>query len=282
MERHPEQAIVGQFSRWICDVNPSRTYWLLTLTNHGIYDAENDTMQELVKKYSQSAAGISMGAITKVLGGKSKLEATLEFFLWLYTEDEAICFEVMKDIYEDFHDDEDVPDPAAPVEKLAEFDPERNGGYPDVGTEDLVQLSAQVVEEGGEFRFYQYISNHAESVTDEIFIVDPYVDKEAIRLYLADTSADVKKRILTDDPEGNFDDVAEKFVNQTEHRIEVRSTPKCHDRLIFIDDRCFLVGISIKDAGRNPNYVVDFESVEHFRKPWEELWHEADTYRVFE
>jgi hypothetical protein len=282
MERHPEQAIVGQFSLWIRDVNPNRSYWLLVLTNHGLYDADNPRIQKLVQKYSQSEVFSSMAGIRQMLGAKSRLDVTLDFFLWLYSEDKALCFRLMKDIYEDFQDDEDIPDPYAPVEKLAEFDPSENGHYPDISDEDLVSLSTQVVGEGDEFAFYRYVSDHIAEAEEEVFIVDPYVDKEAIRLYLADTPADVEKRILTDDPQGNFDGVAEKLVKQTDHRIEVRSTPKCHDRLLFVDDRCFLVGISIKDAGRNPNYVVDFESVEHFREPWEALWTEADVYRVFE
>jgi len=282
MERKPEQAIIGQFSRWISDVNPNRSYWLLVLTNHGIYDAENSKIQNLLQKHGETPLAQIVSGARILSRSKTRLDATLEFFLWLYTEDEAICFEVMKRVYNDFHDDEDVSDPYSPVEKLKEFDPSDNGHHPDVSDEEIVSLSTQVVGEGDEFAFYRYVANYIADAKDGVFLIDPYVDKEAIRLYLADIPAGVEKRILTADPEGNFDSVAEKFVQGTDRRVEVRTTPKCHDRLLFVDDHCFLVGISIKDAGRNPTYVADFKAVGRFREPWEELWDEADVYRIFE
>jgi hypothetical protein len=282
MERKPEQAIIGQFSLWISDVNPKRSYWLLVLTNHGIYDAENSKIQKLLQKHGETPLSRIVSGASILSPSKTRLDATLDFFLWLYTEDEAICFEVMKRVYDDFHNDEDVPEPDSTVKKLEEFDPSDSGHYPDISDEELVSLSTQVVGEGGEFAFYRYVADHIADAQDEVFLIDPYVDKEAIRLYLADIPAGVEKRILTAEPQGNFDSVVRKFVQETDHRVEVRATPKCHDRLLFVDDHCFLVGISIKDAGRNPTYVADFKAVGRFRDPWEELWDEADIYRIFE
>lgn len=287
MERNPEQAIVGQFALWVHDINPGRAYWLLILTNHGIYDDENTHITKLLQKYSQSgvfsqSVVAGLGPLRKMVESKTRLEATLDFFLWLYTEDKSLYFRVMKKIYEDDKNNDDAPEPYEPVGKLEDFEPGNNEHYPEIRNEELVSLSTRVIGEGDEFGFYRYVSEKVTEATEEVFIVDPYVDKEAVKLYLAETPEDIEKRILTDDVQGNFDEVASKFVNRTSHRVEVRTHPKCHDRLLFVDEQCFLIGSSIKDAGWKPNYVVDFDASEHFRQPWEELWDDAEVYGIFE
>lgn len=282
MERDPEQAIVGQFALWIHDIDPGRSYWLLILTNHGIYDDENTRIAKLLQKYSQSS-GIphGIGQFRKLIESKTRLDVTLDFFLWLYIEDKSLCFRIMKQIFEDYKDDSDVPEPYEPVGKLKEFEPNNDGHYPEIDEEELVSLSAHVIGDDDEFGFYRYISSEITEATKEVFIVDPYVDKEAIELYLAQLAEDIEKRILTSKIKGNFDGVASKLVKRTNHRIEVRKHSKCHDRLIFVDDQCFLIGGSIKDAGWKPNYVADFDASDRFRRPWEELWDDGEMYKIF-
>lgn len=186
----------------------------------------------------------------------------------------------MKHVYEDFKDNEDAPDPYDYVDKLEEY--ESDGQYPDLDINDIVHAIPQVVGNNAEFEFYQRLHPHFQSANDEVFIVDSYVDEELFDLYLVETAHDVEKRILTKQPQGNFDAVAEKFVKNNNQRVEVRVHPECHDRLLFIDDQCFAVGISIKDAGRKPTYLVEFDSGERFREPWETLWKNAEQYKIFE
>lgn len=280
MEQDPNQPIVGRFSLWVSDINPGKSYWRLLLLDYGIYNSDNDKIQKLLNKHEKAK---SLTALTNPLAGmftRSRSDVTLDFFLWLYTEDKQLCFDIMKHIYEDFKDDKDTPDPYQYVDKLEEY--EAGGQYPDLDINDIVHATPQVVGDKAEFEFYQRLHPHFENATDEAFIVDSYVNEEVFELYLGETSPDVEKRILMKQPQGNFDAVAEKFVKDSNHRVEVRKHPECHDRLLFVDDQCFVVGISIKDAGRKPTYLVEFDSVETFREPWEELWEDAEEYKVFE
>lgn len=273
MNRNPEQTIIGRFALWVRDIDPSKPYWLLLFTDYGIYDDEEPNIHNLVEAYSGKHPFTDLG----IFSPQSRTEVTLETFLWLYSEDRELCFQIMKHIYEDFKDDEDAPQPYDPVHKLEEF--EQGEQYPEIDEGELVSAAPQVIKEDSEFEFYQRVKPHFEKAKDEVFLVDPYVDHEAIELYLSETSDGLDRRILTQSPEGKFNEVAKKFIKDGRD-IEVRATPKCHDRLIFIDDACFIVGISIKDAGSNPNYLVELDSVDHFRRPWEQMWHEADEYTI--
>lgn len=276
MDQDPNQPIVGRFSLWVSDIKPAKTYWYLLLLDYGIYDPENEKIEKLLNKHEKT----NPFATISEMFTRSRLDVTLDFFLWLYTEDKQICFDIMKHIYEDFKDDDDVPDPYQYVDILEDY--KKGGQYPDVDINDMVHAIPQVIGDDAEFEFYKRLHPHFEKATEEVFIVDSYVDEELFQLYFSQTSPDVKKRILTKKTQGHFDAVAEKFTKNNDHRVEVRLHPECHDRLLFIDDRCFAVGISIKDAGRKPTYLVEFESMENFREPWEELWKEADQSDVYE
>lgn len=281
MEQDFDQPIVGRFSLWISDINPGRSYWLLLLLDYGIYDPDNNKIQRLLKKYADPTAFKELtNPISTVFSTRSRKDVTLDFFLWLYTEDKQICFDIMKHVYEDFKDNDDTPEPYQYVGKLEDY--EEGGQYPDVDFDDMVHATTQVIGDAEEFEFYQRLHPYFENATEEAFIVDSYVDEELFELYFSETSPDVEKRILTKKPQGNFEAVAEKFVSNNDHRVEVRQHHDCHDRLLFVDERCFAVGISIKDAGRYPTYVVEFDSVENFREPWERLWDKAEQYAVYE
>ncbi|WP_336328808.1 hypothetical protein [Halovenus sp. HT40] len=281
MEQDPNQPIVGRFSLWVSDISPGISYWRLLLLDYGIYDSENDKIEKLLKKHKKPKSLTALtNPLSEIIPTHSRSDVTLDFFLWLYTEDKQLCFEIMKHIYEDFKDDEDAPDPYHYVDELEDYEP--GGRYPDVDIDDIVHATPQVVGDDAEFEFYQRLHPHFETATEEAFIVDSYVNEELFELYLAETDPDVEKRILTKQPQGNFDAVAEKFVKNNNQRVEVREHPECHDRLLFVDDQCFAVGISIKDAGRKPTYLVEFDSGEKFRKPWEKLWEDAEQYKVFE
>lgn len=276
MDRNPEQAIVGRFSLWVSEINPSRSYWLFVLADYGIYDPGNSKITELLNKY---VSGFAFEGITRMMEPKTRAEVTIEFFLWLYMEDMELCFEMMKHIYEHYKDDEDAPDPPESVDKLEEF--EKGERYPEIDFDTMVHATPQVVGDGEEFEFSRQLRSRFAEATDQVFIVDSYVNEEVFNLYLSNTSPDVEKRILTKEIEGDFEAVAEKFINRSNHSVKVRKHDQCHDRLVFIDDQCFALGTSIKDAGWKPTFIIEFEAIEQFRKPWRGLWEEAEQYEVY-
>jgi hypothetical protein len=57
--------------------------------------------------------------------------------------------------------------------------------------------------------------------------------------------------------------------------FEVRKSSDCHDRLFFIDNECWIIGQSVKDAGKKPTYLIKIEGYDLFRKVFDDLWNSA-------
>jgi hypothetical protein len=276
MERDAKQPIVGRCALWINDLDLGKSYWILLLTNYGIYDEENEYIQSLLNKAEKSTS-IIPNPLQRLQ--KSRLEVTIEFFLWLYREDEELCFDILKFIYEDFKDDDEAPEPYAYVDKLEDF--QESSDFPEVDLDQIVPATPKAFEDGDELDFYYQTKNKISRATKQVFIIDAYANEEVI-WYLKETSEDVEKRILTQGKKEGLRNAAEKLVSNSNHRIEVRRSGKCHDRLIFVDDQCFVVGDSLHAAGSKPMYAVEFDVTEQFRQPWEQMWEGSQEYAVFE
>jgi hypothetical protein len=86
-------------------------------------------------------------------------------------------------------------------------------------------------------------------VTNELMIVDPWVDQTLWPL-LSNLPGPARIRILTDHMKGDFMLEGRKFAAQHQYTIEVRTNPSFHDRFVFVDStECWHMGPSIKDAG---------------------------------
>jgi hypothetical protein len=129
---------------------------------------------------------------------------------------------------------------------------------------------------GDEWAFYKDLKDIMTTAKADIFIVDNYLNTEIFELYAAAVRPSVTFRLLTDQLKGNLEAVAKKYA--ASHSVELRSGPDMHDRHIFVDDRCWTVGQSIKDAARKkPTYMVELSAglVATMRKIYEDLWAKA-------
>jgi len=142
--------------------------------------------------------------------------------------------------------------------------------------EKLRQMShgqeEKAYEKGQIYDFYKDIREITQSAKNEVFLVDSYVAEEALDLYLDKIPSDIKIRILTNKPQGNFLSVAHKFKTKPSVNFEVRQNKDCHDRLYFVDNACWIIGQSIKDVGKKPTYLIKIESHDIFRLVFENLW----------
>ena len=129
---------------------------------------------------------------------------------------------------------------------------------------------------GDEYAFYKDLKDILAGAHRDIFIVDNYLNTEFFDLYVAPIRAGVSLRILTDQVRGNLESVAKKYA--TSLSVELRSSSHVHDRLIFVDQRYWTVGQSIKDAAKKkPTYMVELSAalVPAVRKIYEDLWSKA-------
>jgi len=147
------------------------------------------------------------------------------------------------------------------------------------------EAGEKVYEKGYVYDFYKDIREITQQAKNEVFLIDAYPDEDVLNLYLEKTPSGVKIRILTSEPNKNnvkayqnftnFVTVAQKFKMKPGVNFEVRTSKDCHDRLFFIDNNCWVMGQSLKDAAKKPTYLVRIESHDLFRKVFEDLWPQA-------
>ena len=79
--------------------------------------------------------------------------------------------------------------------------------------------------------------------------------------------------------EKGFDRALKEFLSEG-RSIEVRRHPRLHDRYIILNDRCWLLGSSLKDAGKKMFSMIEAtDTRETIIRDVEQKWREATEYR---
>ncbi|HSB16350.1 MAG TPA: hypothetical protein VLE22_18010 [Bryobacteraceae bacterium] len=113
-----------------------------------------------------------------------------------------------------------------------------------------------VYEPGDEYSFYRDLSSLIQATTQDILIVDAYLDEQLFNLYVSKVPDRATVRILSGKIGPNVETVARMYANN--RPLEMRSTANVHDRAIFLDQRGWVIGQSIKDAARKkPTYLIE-------------------------
>ncbi|HSL05817.1 MAG TPA: hypothetical protein VK901_20055 [Nitrospiraceae bacterium] len=123
---------------------------------------------------------------------------------------------------------------------------------------DRPQLSNQAFGPGDVYDFFKALAAAVGSATSSLFVVDPYLDDGIFDAYLAGVPKGVTVRLLASKHGNLLKPAVEKFVSQHNVRVEIRTSPNFHDRVLFIDGlSCWVVGQSLKDAAKaKPTYLV--------------------------
>ncbi|MCA3448038.1 MAG: hypothetical protein INF93_15220 [Rhodobacter sp.] len=94
----------------------------------------------------------------------------------------------------------------------------------------------------------------------EVFVVDPYFDGQAFETFLGPLGSGCAIRILCNKCSNDVAGHVSAFAAQHNTSPELRSSRDLHDRLIIIDGSdCWIIGGSIKDAGKKPTYLVPLQ-----------------------
>lgn len=110
---------------------------------------------------------------------------------------------------------------------------------------------------GEVYRFFADLKSIINTAETEILIVDPYFNGEAFDAYLSTTRTDLVIRILADRYSKDINGYVQKHKAQFQTNIELRTSKELHDRLIFVDsDQCWIMGGSVKDAGKKATYLI--------------------------
>jgi hypothetical protein len=112
----------------------------------------------------------------------------------------------------------------------------------------------------------------------DILIVDAYLDEEVFNLYVSKVPAGVTVHVLTNKVGANVQTVAGKYAKSGS--LELRSSADIHDRAVFLDQRGWVIGQSIKDAAKKkPTYMIELTepSLTASRAAHNQIWASATT-----
>ncbi len=126
---------------------------------------------------------------------------------------------------------------------------------------DLLSTSAApseiALQAGSVFSAKSKVRELLETASDEIFIVDPYIGVGTLDCL---RGVAVPTRLLTGNVaqsiENGFDAALTAFQSEG-HNLVVRKAAGLHDRHVVLNDRCWLVGGSLKDAGKKPFNCIE-------------------------
>jgi len=273
MEQDPFQPLISDFSRWLKEQEPTPHYLRLTLLDFGIYSDEG-LQEQFIKSFQKEGLASTLHyPLTEIFQGPkpTRTEITARFIYEIYQSDEEVCRKLIQRIYNDAGGaDEEELEQYPLLEHLEEGIADSK---PDLGK---IAPRTENVYSDDEVAVYSELDSHIEEVDDEVLFVDPYVDEELIKLYIRKLPESVSVRILTKNPKENFRPVAEKHLKRSDQDFIVKTHDSLHDRMVFADDRCLIVGTSLKDAGWKPTYTVEIGSVDIFRSMYEDVWEDAE------
>jgi len=129
---------------------------------------------------------------------------------------------------------------------------------------------------GNEYAFYVDLATEIAQAQVSVLIVDAYLDEDLFNLYVSKIPSTASTRILSMKFGVNVETVAAKFASQ--QPVGLRKTNQIHDRHIFIDGRGWVIGQSIKDAGKTkPTYLIELSepTLSAARTVHESLWNLA-------
>ena len=273
MEQDPFQPLISDFSRWLKEQEPTPHYLRLTLLDFGIYRDEG-LQEQFINSYQKEglASTLQYPLIDLFAGSQpTRTEITAQFFYEVYNQDEEVCRKLMQRIYNDAGGGDDEELEQYPL--LEHLEEGIADSKPDLGE---IAPRTENVYSDDEVAVYSELNSHVEEVDDEVLFVDPYVDEELIELYVHELPESVSVRILTKDPKEKFRPVVEKHLKRSDQEFIVKTHGALHDRMVFTDDRCLIVGTSLKDAGWKPTYIVEIDSVDIFRSMYEDVWEDAE------
>ena len=131
----------------------------------------------------------------------------------------------------------------------------------------------KVYKPGEIYDFYKDVQKITLSAQKEVFVIDAYAHEDIIELYLDKLPVGIKIMILTSKPQGNFVKVATKFQKKHGNCFKVKTNKKCHDRLFFVDKKCYVIGQSIEKAATDkPTYICEIQNSGAFRSVFQSLY----------
>ena len=110
---------------------------------------------------------------------------------------------------------------------------------------------------GEVYRFFADLKTIISNAKKQVLVVDPYFNGDAFDAYLSTINSEITVAILANKYTKDIAAYVEKHTAQYGANIVLRKSKDTHDRLVFIDDNeCWIMGGSVKDAGKKATYLI--------------------------
>lgn len=113
---------------------------------------------------------------------------------------------------------------------------------------------------GDVYRFFADLKTIVNGAASELMVIDPYFDGAAFDAYLSSAPPGITVRVLADRYAGDVATYVAKHRQQYNSSLELRSSKELHDRIVLADDDAWIMGGSIKDAGKKATYLIPLAS----------------------
>ena len=115
----------------------------------------------------------------------------------------------------------------------------------------------QVYNAGEVFNLYADLKQIIGNAERSVFVVDAYFSADAFSGYFADIDPNVPVRILAGKYSDGLQTAIRLHESQFHSSFELKRSKEMHDRVVIIDDKNpWIIGASIKDAGKKPTYIL--------------------------
>ena len=123
---------------------------------------------------------------------------------------------------------------------------------------------------GQQYEFYRDIKAIMALAGADVLVVDAYLGLDMFDLYAQGLNRNTTFRVLTNKLQTDVQTVAQKYA--AGGNLQLRTSHQIHDRLIFIGNRVWLIGQSIKDGAKNkPTYVIENDATA-MSPTYEAIW----------
>jgi hypothetical protein len=90
--------------------------------------------------------------------------------------------------------------------------------------------------------------------TSELFVIDNYLDNQPFDIYMGNVTDSVSIRVMTNQVSDALRMVAEKFSKRG--NFQLKSSKDVHDRVVFADGRCWVIGQSRTPPEENQRMLL--------------------------
>ena len=183
----------------------------------------------------------------------TQIETTLLKFLEGLDQIQNKIVPLLTDMLKGFAKENQIP-----IELINEL----NSRLKEEGFKEEIQITGdfssnsdeRVYKVGEQYDVFKDLRDIVSKATSEVFIVDAYTDESLYELYVDSISIKVPVKILTKKPTGKSISIGTML--KQKRPLEIKQNNSIHDRLIFVDDNCWILGTSIKDAAKNQPTVL--------------------------